>query len=287
MSRGRRIYGNVKNKASIIKYEEDCVIDYKNGEDIGQLNHSRHFAQKIIKCLGIVIENQLTAYFKTPLEATGQLPPFSMCTDKMTNKHRTNHLSAFITPDISAPLTDDFLKPVYIGMPVVKKHKGHDIMEQMLEIAEQKCENLSEQLQAFNNDGQYAESGLNIKKHFYLLRPEFNQLKDWVMFNWDPAHINNLGDKDARKQLKDHEKSNFQVALDAVQWAFHHITYGKHYEEYLEFCKENSINPRSPLSFSETQFPQYCYFVLRNFFGGLYSNCSKTGLRKCIKKWKR
>ena len=59
MSRGRRIYSNVKNKSSIEKYEEDCMVDYKNGEDIGQVNHSRKFAHKVIQALGIVVENRL------------------------------------------------------------------------------------------------------------------------------------------------------------------------------------------------------------------------------------
>ena len=93
--------------------------------------------------------------------------PFRLCTDKMTLKHRTNYLSAIITPDPDAPLECDFLNAIYVGMPVVIKHKGHDIMEQMLSIGEKYSENLEEQLQGFNNDGQYAEGGLNIKKHFY------------------------------------------------------------------------------------------------------------------------
>ena len=170
MSRGRRIYSNVKNKSSIEKYEEDCVIDYKNGEDVGEINHSKKFAKQVVQSLGTIVENQIIKHMQTPLEATGQLPPFSLCTDKMTIKHRTNHLSAIITPDPNAPIDCDLLKAVYAGMPVVTKHSGKDIMEQILSIAEKYSENLVEQLQAFNNDGQYAEGGSNIKKHLYFLQ---------------------------------------------------------------------------------------------------------------------
>ena len=183
MSRGRQIYSNVKNKASTLKYEEDCVIDYKNGEVIGEVNHSRAFASNIVSALGIVIENRLKQHFSTKLNATDQLPPFSMCTDKMTRKHRTNHISAFITPDPNSWLEDPFLKAVYVGMPVVKKHNGHDIMIQMLNIAESKCQDLKEQLQGFYNDGQYAEGGLNIKKHFFQLRKTIF-LKIWRKHKW-------------------------------------------------------------------------------------------------------
>ena len=41
MSRGRRIYSNVKNKASLVKYEEDCVVEYRNGEDTSFQIHKR------------------------------------------------------------------------------------------------------------------------------------------------------------------------------------------------------------------------------------------------------
>jgi hypothetical protein len=177
MSRGRRIYSNVKNKSSILKYEEDCIVDYKNSEDVGHVNHSRKFAHNIIQALGIVIENQLKEHMKRPLETTGQLPPFSFCTDKMTRKHRTTHLSALITPDPGAPLKYDFLKAVYIGMLVVTKHKGHDIMGQMFDLADEYSKDLEEQLQGFNTDGQYHEGGLNINKHFYQMRTEFIKLK--------------------------------------------------------------------------------------------------------------
>ena len=80
----------------------------------------------------------------------------------MTQKRHTNHFAAFLTPDIEAPLSDSFLKPVFIGMPVVTKPSGLDIAEQMLKIAEAYLVDLEEQLQAFNNDGQYF--GLNVEK---------------------------------------------------------------------------------------------------------------------------
>ena len=97
------------------------------------------------------------------MACTGQLPPVGLATDKMTQKRHTNHLAAFLTPDVNAPLTDSFLKPVFIDMPVVDKHAGYDIAEQMLNIADAYLVDLGEQLQSFNNDGQYF--GLNIKKH--------------------------------------------------------------------------------------------------------------------------
>jgi hypothetical protein len=85
------------------------------------------------------------------------------------------------------------------------------------------------------------------------------------MFNWDPAHVNNLGDKDARRTPKDEEKSNFKKTLDTIQWSFNHVTYGKKCEQYLKFCEANNIDHRALLEFSDTRFLQYCYYALRNF----------------------
>ena len=62
----------------------------------------------------------LKAYFKTPFAYTGQLPPVGLS---------TNHLPDFILTDVQAHFSDSFLKPVYVGMPIVSKHAGVDIAE--------------------------------------------------------------------------------------------------------------------------------------------------------------
>ena len=82
-------------------------------------------------------------------------------------------------------------------MPIVDKHGGRDIAEQMIKTAESYLEDLGEQLQAFNNDGQYF--GLNVPKNIFELREDLQKRKNFIMFNWDPSHRNALADKDARK----------------------------------------------------------------------------------------
>ena len=190
-------------------------------------------------------------------------PPVGLSTDKMTQKRHTNHLAAFLTPDVKSPLSDSFLKPVYIGMPIVDKHGGRDIAGQMIKTAESYLEDLGEQLQAFNNDGQYF--GLNVAKHIFELREDLQKRKNFIMFNWDPSHRNALADKDARKEQKEGRRSYFNEVLETVQWTFKNVGYGKHFEEYLEICKELNIDPRAPITFSDTRFPQFSYNTLRNF----------------------
>ena len=103
------------------------------------------FAEEVVKEISLSIQLKLKTYFRTPLACTDECPPVGLATDKMTQKRHTNHLAAFLTPDINALLSDSFLKPVFVGMPVVNKHGGRDIAEQMIKIAESYLSNLEEQ----------------------------------------------------------------------------------------------------------------------------------------------
>ena len=258
----RQIYENVKNKCSFNKYESDCLLAALSGEEIGNRNHSWMFAEEVVKEISLSIQLKLKTYFRTPLACTDECPPVGLATDKMTQKRHTNHLAAFLTPDINALLSDSFLKPVFVGMPVVNKHGGRDIAEQMIKIAESYLSNLEDQLQALNNDGQYF--GLNVERHFYDLRKDLTKRKNFLIFNWDPSHRNALADKDARS-VEEGQQSYFSEVSQTVQWTFKHIGYGKHYEEYLSICAELDIDPRAPITFSDTRFPQFSYNTLRNF----------------------
>ena len=220
------------------------------------------FAEEVVKEISLSIQLKLKTYFRTPLACTDECPPVGLATDKMTQKRHTNHLAAFLTPDINALLSDSFLKPVFVGMPVVNKHGGRDIAEQMIKIAESYLSSLEDQLQALNNDGQYF--GLNVERHFYDLRKDLTKRKNFLIFNWDPSHRNALADKDARN-VEEGQQSYFSEVLQTVQWTFKHIGYGKHYEEYLSICEELDIDPRAPITFSDTRFPQFSYNTLRNF----------------------
>ena len=103
-----------------------------------------------------------------------------------------------------------------------------------------------------------------MSKHIFELREELAKRKNFIMFNWDPSHRNVLADKNARKEQKE-GKSYFNDVLETVQWIFKNVGYGKHFEEYLSICKDLNIDPRAPILFSDTRFPQFSYNTLRNF----------------------
>ena len=179
-------------------------------------------------------------YLSKDLEATNSRPPVSFACDKMTNKHRTKHIAGLIVPVPENDLDQGLLQPIFCGMPEVKQHTGKDIANQMLEILEDYVD--PSQVESFANDGQYTT--LNVKKHIFEKRPELND--QFIPFFWDPAHIINLADKDARALSK--EQFTVQNMIDVVKEINLHLNYGKHFNEYEECCEELKIHPYHPLS---------------------------------------
>ena len=79
-------------------------------------------------------------------------------------KRKTGHIAAVVTPDINSPLSNDFLKPVFMAMPVTHQHDGSGITKQIVSILDQFLADIIQQIQAMSHDGQYLH--LNIKKTF-------------------------------------------------------------------------------------------------------------------------
>ena len=231
------------------------------GEDLGNINHSEKFAKELTEDIVTEIRIELTKYFNRRLACTGEYPPVMFASDKMTMKKKTGHISAVITPDVESPLSEPFLKPVFLGMPVTRHHDGRGLSEQMLGIMDMYLGQVEEQLQAVSTDGQYVI--LNIRKHFMELRQGLKEKSDWLMFHHDPAHRINLASNDASKDMKD--GTHIPGSLSEVM-ANKHVSYGKHNLELETLLKDIGIKDRNkPLTFSDTRFPQYAYYVLRNF----------------------
>ena len=130
--------------------------------------------------MGTEAKIQLTKYFHKPLSCTGQLPPVMFASDKMTMKKKTGHIAGVITTDVSAPISEPFLKPVFLAMPIARFHDGEGLSKQMLEIMQLFLSNVSEQAQGISTDGQYVP--LNIKKHFEGLVPDLKIRKSRFFF---------------------------------------------------------------------------------------------------------
>ena len=263
---GSIVYQNIKERCSYAKYERDVAAAAFNGEEVGNINHGEDFAKNLTDDMGTEAKIQLTKYFHKPLSCTGQLPPVMFGSDKMTMKKKTGHIAGVITPDVSAPISEPFLKPVFLAMPIARFHDGEGLSKQILQIMQLFLSNVSEQVQGISNDRQYVH--LNIKKHLESLVPEFKDQEKWILFSWDPAHRIALASNDASKDNKDGSKKegSLKDVFELVQKINKHVGYGKHNLELETILKDLGITDKNkPLTFSDTRFPQFAYFVLRNF----------------------
>ena len=75
MGRVRQFCLNEKNKCSFVKYESDCLVSALNGEDIGNINHSRMFAKEVFKEIAVSNQADLKTHFRTPMACTCQILP--------------------------------------------------------------------------------------------------------------------------------------------------------------------------------------------------------------------
>ena len=266
MKLGTMIYRNVKERNSYIKYERDVANAAALGEEVGNINHSTDFAKNVVEAMGEELKIETIKYFNTKLECTDEFPPMSFAADKMTMKHKTGHIMAGITPDIGQPLSEPLMKPVVLAMLITRLHDGVGIATQMLNVMELYLWQVEEQLQSVNTDGQYIK--LNVKNHIINLRRVLADKINWIIFSWDPAHRLNLASNDATKDNKDDSKKEGSLSdvINLVQKMNKHVKYGKHNIELEDELNALNITDKNkPLSFSDTRFPQYAYFVLRNF----------------------
>ena len=266
MKLGSMIYQNVKERCSYKKYERDVAAAALNGEDVGNIRHGEGFAKELVEDMGTQAKIEITKYFHKILPCTGELPPVCFASDKMTMKKKTGHIAGVITPDISTPLSEPLLKPVFLAMPITRNHDGEGLAKQILEIMNLFLSDVTKQVQSVCNDGQYVH--LNIKKHLQTLVPDFKDQENWLQFSWDPAHRIALASNDATKNNADGTKTegSLKDVFDLVQTINKHVSYGKHNLELESILESLGITDKNkPLTFSDTRFPQYAYFVLRNF----------------------
>ena len=253
MKLGKMIYSNVKERNSYTKYEHDVATAASNGEEIGNINHGKDFAKEVVEAMGIEIQIELTKFFHKTLPYTGEKPPVSFASDKMTMERKTGHITGVITPDVDAPLSESLLKPVFLAMPVTRHHDGPGLAKQMLDIMEQYLSNVEEQVQSICNDGHYIH--LSIIKHIMDLRRGFKDKSDWVLFSHDPAHRINLGSNDATKDNPDGTKKegSLKETFDLVQKINKHVTYGKHNLELEAILGDIGIKDKKSPSLSQIQ----------------------------------
>ena len=128
----------------------------KNGANVGDLNHSKIFANEFRKNCAEVLHSQLRQKLDTPLPSTNQRPPVAISVDKMTQKKRLGQITAIGTLVPEAP-PDEMVQTYFVGNPVVRNHTGVGLAESAIKELKKVMnkEHFSDQIIGGGTDGQY------------------------------------------------------------------------------------------------------------------------------------
>ena len=103
------------------QFESDVLLLKLNGGDIGDINHSRKLTKKIDEALYKFIKKCMIENLDEQLTSTGDRRPVGFVVmDKMSPNKRTGQVHGIITPIPENDLTEDFLVPIILDLPVCK-----------------------------------------------------------------------------------------------------------------------------------------------------------------------
>jgi hypothetical protein len=163
-------------------YSENVLIAAKNGAVVGDINHSWNLVPEFGMACSDVIFAKKKLYMKTPLRATGRLPPAAMGCDKMTEKRRTLQMCAMATLNPDAP-ANQMVQTFALKNSIVREHGGKGlakyVADQLQEVMD--LESMAVQLVAGGMDGQY------FTLHFRQNLQQIIKMKKKI-FTHDPAH---------------------------------------------------------------------------------------------------
>lgn len=191
---GRQAYSILKTGRSHLQYETDVSILSAAGTDVGNLNHSRKFVAEYAKSVHEVLVTQMQNLTNEPLPATGKPTPIAVLGDKMTPNRRTLQIVGF------HGFINGKFQSLVSGVPPLAAETGIEVTKTLksglssLNIPEAK---ISERIIGGAFDGEYVN--LDVKNHLMnsmLISPEE---REWYSFLWDPAHIIERAEKDAKK----------------------------------------------------------------------------------------
>ena len=269
---GKAAYRLFLNGQAYEKFEEDMAYLHDQGNDIGELNHSRMFPPDFLKNIYEIIKGKFIQYLNTPLQATKSLPPVCLLTDKFTKKHTTYEIVAILTyiPGASSIFVPLILELVSIPS---KNHTGQGLTEMLISTL-QRFSIQSTQITGGACDGQY----IKLKVHEHL--STMYNLPPYSYFTWDLAHRLNLVDIDARKNPINNWLKNLTQTISNV---FRIVNFGKGFEELIEECELLNEDVKMPTFYSNTRFAEYANRSYKNFledFHGLVSVLQNRATRR-------
>ena len=206
--------------------EDDLLLLYRCGVDVGDINHSHKFAQNYLHSVAEVVKGKIQGFLNTRKPQTGFMPPIKVLADKATYKHRTRQFLGVATV---VPDADDLIQYIYLWSPIVKKHDRGNVGKSIISTLEE-FNITAEQFHGGSFDGQYFHlSAPKVLNTFFGISENDNS----VHYNYDPMHKAGLIDTHIRKT------DDFKLLTEVTEITgdvFKHFNWGKNYEELTDTC---------------------------------------------------
>ena len=106
-------------------------MQHSNGCDIGDINHSVHFVNKVAGSFCNVITSRVKSHLATRLPQTGCLPPCKVVEDGATYRHDTRLVMGLTTV---FPGSKPLLQSVFCGAPKGVKGDAASIASSMFSV---------------------------------------------------------------------------------------------------------------------------------------------------------
>ena len=241
----RLVLQTIKEGGSYLDYERKVFDFHLNGGDTGRFHHSKNFISDLVPCMYRVCMNRIRAYLDTPDVTTSKSRVFAVTADKVTEQHRTGQAVGLLLFD------EGEVKAVFADYLLSLDNSGLGMGEQLskgcvfgtLGLTPNKA---LQQFVGFAADGQYFNN--NVVEHmvqsFKKQDVDVQDMVEWIMPSWDPAHRLELVIGDARKDAE-----GVGVALPTIGWyslisvaisdIYTKFAYGKGYEELRKIAEEN------------------------------------------------
>ena len=259
----RTRYNGIKQGKSRTSFEEDILKGKLNGEDLGDINHSRFFAKDLDEAIYKTMMSDLGDNMKVNLDATKEKRPAGMVFVKMTPNRTTGQIHGVIIPVPENSLTQGFLVPLMLDVPPVHDHSAVGLATSA-KVVFNSAGFTDDQLQGIGVDGEYIKKGVKGKLLQILELEDWteDEKEEWITAVWEPAHMLELTTKDVKKQ-------------DNFEWLEHHIKVisdttntlgiGKGLEQSRQAAEEVGEKFRKLKTLSDTRFSAYFEGALDNF----------------------
>ena len=258
-------YNGIKQGKTRVNFEEDILTAKLNKVDVGDVNHSRKFAEKLDDAIYTAMKAELKEHMDNKLDATEQKRPAGLIMDKMTPRRRTGQIHGIVIPVPENPLTQDLLVPLMLEVPPTTDLSA----EGLAKLAKEVFNNAGfsdERLEGVGWDGEYEKKGVK-RKLLDVPGRTADELSEWITSRWEPAHQLELATKDVKKESHfDWFEEHIKVVYDTYDtYDTNVLNIGKGLEQSLEASEEVGEKFYKLKTLSDTRFSAYFEAVLKAF----------------------